>query len=122
MPTIERNPEPGGCPGGAPYGHGFNRTVVHAGGCCARWEAEHQPERSDPWADLTDDDKDLIRSALVRAWEVWLDWRAPGHPDLEAKARQMAKDAVSLAGRLSPAPDAAEQARRVLDDIALEEA
>jgi hypothetical protein len=24
------------CPGGAEYGHGFSRTVVHAGGCCAR--------------------------------------------------------------------------------------
>ncbi len=24
------------CPGGAEYGHGFNRTDVHAGGCCER--------------------------------------------------------------------------------------
>jgi hypothetical protein len=29
------------CAGGAEYGHGMTLTTVHAGGCCADWEAAH---------------------------------------------------------------------------------
>jgi hypothetical protein len=38
-PSIQRagDIQPGGCPGGAEYGRGLSRTVVHAGGCCERW-------------------------------------------------------------------------------------
>jgi hypothetical protein len=30
-------PRFGTCPGRAPYGRGLSLTVVHWGGCCARW-------------------------------------------------------------------------------------
>jgi hypothetical protein len=46
MPSIQRaqDIEPGQCPGAAEYGRGLSRTVVHGGGCCDRWQAEHRDE------------------------------------------------------------------------------
>jgi hypothetical protein len=37
-------PNVGRCPGGAEYGHGMTLTTVHAGGCCAAWDAARNPQ------------------------------------------------------------------------------
>lgn len=46
-PSIQRGTdiEPGGCPGGAEYGRGLSRTVVHGDGCCERWAETSRAER-----------------------------------------------------------------------------
>lgn len=54
----------------------------------------------DPWAVLTDRDREVIRAALIRAWEVWEDWTSPNYPDQVAQARELAKEAIALAERL----------------------
>ena len=35
----------GECPGVSEYGHGLTLRVVHAGGCCAKWEARQDGKR-----------------------------------------------------------------------------